>query len=117
MTRTTPHTSTPEPNPVTGMPLYILAICLPLAALLGFVLAFAYFRRSQEERRVRYSVTVEISAEKPDHEMKRMYSIVDVSSGINKDFLSGLESRKGSSDLLDQLDSISVVSPTADQNV
>ena len=109
---------TTEKKTSTGMPLYILAICLPLAALLGFVLAFAYFRRNQEEHRVRYSVTVEISAEKPDYEMKRMYSIVDISSGINKDFLSGLESRKSSDDIVDQLDDVSVtVSQTPDQNV
>ena len=100
-----------------SMPLYVLAICLPLAALLGFVLACVYFKRNKEDQRVRYSVTVEISAEKPDYEMKRMYSVIDVSSGINKDFLSGLESKKASSEILDQLDGISVSVTKPDQTV
>ena len=100
------------------MPLYVLAICLPLAALLGFALAFIYFkRRNEEEQRVRYSVTVEISAEKPDYELKRMYSIIDVSAGINKDVLSALESRKASKDMVDEVDNASVSIPQQDRNV
>ena len=99
------------------MPLYVLAICLPLAALLGFILAFVYFKRSKEDHRVRYSVTVEISAEKPDYELKRMYSIIDVSAGINKDLLSGLESRKASIEILDQSESVPVSFKQQDQNV
>ena len=99
-----------------SMPLYVLAICLPLAALLGFILAFVYFKRNKEDQRVRYSVTVEISAEKPDYELQRMYSVIDMSSGIN-DFLSGLDSKKASSELLDQLDGTSVNITKPDQAV
>lgn len=97
------------------MPLYVLAICLPLAALLGFALAYVYFRRNKQDQRVRYSVTVEISADKPDYELKRMYSIIDVTGGINKDVLSDLESRKSS--ILDQLDNVSVSITRPDQTV
>ena len=100
-----------------SMPLYVLAICLPLAALLGFILAFVYFKRNKEDQRVRYSVTVEISAEKPDYELQRMYSIIDMSSGINKDFLSGLDSKKASCELLDQLDGTSANITKPDQGV
>ncbi len=66
---------------------------------------------------MRYSVTVEISAEKPDYELKRMYSIIDVSAGINKDLLSGLESRKASIEILDQSESGPVSFKQQDQNV
>ena len=101
------------------MPLYVLAICLPLAALLGFTLACVYFKRNKEDQRVRYSVTVEVSAENPDHQMKRMYSVIDMTAGITKDVLSGLESRKASNEILDQSDSgsLSIAQQDQDQNV
>lgn len=84
--------------------MYVLAICLPLAALLGFALAFIFFKRNNENHKVRYSVTVEISEKPEGYEMYRMYSIIDVSAGINKDFLNGLESRKGSVDMVEKPD-------------
>lgn len=72
------------------VPLYVLAICLPVGILLGFCLAFVYIKRSKIVHRTpRYSVTVEISS---DYTMKRIYSIIDINDGnIIKDFYPGLK--------------------------
>ena len=88
---------------IRPMPLYILAICLPLAFLLGFVMAIMYFKRSRQDQATQYAVTVEISEHTPDYEMKRMYSIIDINAAnINKDFWAGLKSSDNSrSSILD----------------
>lgn len=96
-----------------SMPIYVLAIFLPLALLLGFLLAFLYFKRSKLDQRTQYSVTVEVTSECPDYEMKRMYSVIDVNAGnINKDFCSGLESDNSTSSILS---SVSLTPATGDQ--
>ena len=85
---------------ITDIPLYVLAICLPIGFLVGFCLAFVLIKRSKQEQRTRYSVTVEITSDDPDYTMKRMYSIIDMNAGnINKDFWPSLQSENSSSSI------------------